>query len=267
MPFARGKETQEESFALFETPGAEALLETHKDLVLKLAKHHARCRGMSVEDLAFEGKLGLLKAAQKFNPSRGVKFSTYAAFWVRQAMLRALDNKSRTVRLPWQSSAKLKRLREAKAAFLREHGREGADSEIAQASGLSLRMMRGLQGSCLETFSIDAPTASGQSGKERSLMDSIPDNGKGPYETLAEKDSQELFRKALSTLDSREAKIIKLRFGLERGRGEAETCESVGAKTGLSREGVRKIQERSISKLRAILLPELMAARQDAIAV
>lgn len=259
-------ERESRDLELFEMPDAGRLIEEHKALVLKLARRHARF-GLGAEDLVSEGELGLLRAAKKFNPKLGVKFSTYAIYWVRQAMLRALDNKSRTVRLPWQSKAKLRRLKEAKSAFLREHGHEASEAEMAKVSGLSLRTLRTLRNSCSEGVSLDATNDAGGHGQKHSLLDAIPDPSASPYEALAGKDSRELFLRALSTLDRREAKIIKLRFGLCRSEGVAETCESIGSRIGISREGVRKIQERSILKLRAMLLTEFQGAGQDAIAV
>ena len=245
----------------------ESLLSSHKELVLKLARRHARNHGLSSDDLISEGNMGLLKAAQKFNPSRGVKFSTYATYWVRQAMLRAMDNKSRTVRLPWQTVAKLKKIEAAKAALIKELGREPVEQELAKAANLSIRTLRSMTCSCRAGVSIDAEMENAKAGKPLSLLDSIPDPSSGPDRILAEKDSHELFLHALSLLDKREAKVISLRFGLGSTASKPESCECVGAQIGISREGVRKIQERSLSKLRSILVPEFIGELNDAIAV
>ncbi len=232
---------------------------------MKVASRH-RHSGIPFEDLVSEGNIGLLKAAERFDTSKGVKFSTYATYWIRQSILRALDSKSRTVRLPWQSQAKLRRIESARNSLRESFGREPDDTELSASSGVSLKTLKTLSLSChCSTLSLDAKTPDDSEGRQTALSCSIPEPGCGPDSLLARKDSAEFFKKALLSLDSREAAIIRLRFGID-GVKKPSSCESIGLRLGLSREGVRKIQEKSLLKLRRMLLPEFDPA-SDEIAV
>ncbi len=240
----------------------ERLMSQHQGLVRKIASGYARC-SMPVEDLVSEGNIGLLEALRRFNPGKGAKLSTYATYWIRQAILRALDTKSRTVRLPWQSAAKLKRIETARLELSQERGAEPSDREISERTQIPEKSIKELKASCVSSVSIDAGALSHDS-EGATLGERLPDPSCGPDSLLAQKDSRELFRTAIAALDGREAQIIRLRFGL--GRHLPESCERVGERMGLSRERVRQIQEQSLLKLKLILAPEFDPAR-DAIAV
>ncbi len=245
------------SAALMDDAFCERLLAEHRELVRKLARLHLRSApGMGVDELISEGELGLLRAARKFDPAKGVKFATYASYWIKQGILKAIGKRARTVRLPWQSVSKLRRLSKARSSFETRVGRQPDEAELAEEAGLSRRSVRNLNGACLSCVSLEEETRrGGESGGVLRLLDCVPDPGASPFEELERKDSLAFFARALSTLDAREAEVLRGRFGLE-GELGSETCESLGARIGLSREGVRKVQERSLEKLRGMLSRE-----------
>jgi len=262
MPKRQAKHMRRPAQAIGEAQ-VEKLLGQHQGLVRKIAADHAK-GFLPLEDLVSEGNIGLMTALRRYNPDKGAKLSTYATYWIRQAILRALDNKSRTVRLPWQTLSKLRKIARAREELLQASGSEPSDKEIASKAEIPERTVRELKASCIASVPFDAPLLPGDEGGA-SFAERLPDSSSGPDSLLAQKESRELFKSAIAALDGREAEIIRLRFGLG-GRAQPESFERVGEKMGLSRERVRQIQEQSLLKLKVILAPDFDPS-VDALAV
>ena len=217
-------------------------------LVVKIA-HDYRGRGLPLEDLVAEGNTGLVKAAERFDPAKGAKFSTYASWWIRQAMSRAIANQSRTIRIPIHTSTKIRALRVADDALLRELGREPTSSELADCTGLSSRTVVALRRAYVSTVSLDDPLGSSD---DRRLADVVPDvYSASPGQELGEREDLARLGGFLATLPNREQRILTLRFGL--GKQKRHTLEEVSRAIGLTRERIRQIQNEAIATLQALM--------------
>ena len=226
----------------------QALLLSNLRLVVKIA-HDFRGLGLPLLDLISEGNLGLAHAVERFDPKLGAKFSSYAAWWVKQAMRRALSNQSGTIRIPVQSLSKIGKIKYAALELKERLGRNPTDEEIAQELGLTEQSVMALRLSDVKTISINSPIKDGEDG---SLGDLISDsNAQRPDEIVSEQETYERLFSLVKQLDERERTIIVERFGLDGKR--PRTLDEVSSKVGRTRERVRQIQNQALDRLKAML--------------
>ena len=218
-------------------------------LVAKIASDYYGY-GLPLPDLIAEGNTGLMKAVERFDPSFGAKFSTYAAWWIKQAIRRALSNQTRTVRLPVHVVEKLRKLRAAEAKIEERTGRSPTSYELAEATGFNASQLRLLRDSRQAATSLDAENLDGDTGLP--MHDRLKDESTGdPFETLSQQNLLGELRGLLGILDDRQRDIIEARFGLD---GEApETLEQVGDRHGVTRERIRQLQNQALEKMRRAL--------------
>jgi RNA polymerase primary sigma factor len=215
-------------------------------LVVKIAMDY-KDFGLPLLDLISEGNIGLVKAVERFDPRKGGKLSTYAAWWIKQSIKRALANQSKTIRLPVHLVDKISKMRKTAMALTEELGREPSDEEIAIELQVPTSRVAHLKSVSVRPASLDAPI--GDDGDSGTFGEIVGDeNASSPFETLREKTRNSDLHAMISTLEPREAEIIKYRFGLD-GRDEL-TLEEVGAKFRVTRERVRQLQNIALSKMR-----------------
>ena len=231
-----------------DTEARRRMIEANLRLVVNIAKHYLN-RGLSFPDLIEEGNIGLIKSVERFKPSRGCKFSTYATYWIRQTIDRAIANQANTVRLPIHISTDLANLSRAARELNSTLEREPSVAELSERSGLSGRYVKKLTGINRKSYSLD--TAVSEDG-EQTLLDRLEDeNAVSPTEVVDETFRTVLVNEWIDRLDENERKIIKLRFGLD--GEEPLTLEGVGKAFGITRERVRQIEAKALNKLRKMV--------------
>lgn len=229
----------------------QKLIKANLRLVVKIA-HDFKGFGLPLLDLISEGNIGLMRAAEKFDPAKGAKFSSYSAWWIKQSMRRALSQKSRTIRVPVASAGKINKIRTAKIQLTEKLGRAPTDTEIAEHLDFTKRTVQGLKLADLKTFSLHDPI---QKGEEGSFEDIIPDSSAcTPDEIIEDSESIQRLRGLIHNLDEREKTILVMRYGLDGSR--PKTLEEVSRIIGRTRERVRQIQMQSLKKLRAMIEDE-----------
>ena len=239
----------EDEFAYDEA--RSTLIQANLRLVVKIA-HDFKGLGLPLLDLISEGNIGLMRAVEKFDPAKGAKFSSYAAWWIKQSMRRALANQSRTIRIPVQSAGKINKIKSVRLKLNEKLGREPTDAEIAEHLDFSERTVAGLRLADLRTFSLHDPIQQGEDGE---FQDIIPDNrAMTPDRILGDIESIDRLVHLLEDLDDREKLILKMRFGL--GGERAKTLEEVSQEIGRTRERVRQIQNQALNKLKIMLADE-----------
>jgi RNA polymerase primary sigma factor len=217
-------------------------------LVVKIARDYSNF-GLPLLDLISEGNIGLMKAVERFDPKKGGKLSTYAAWWIKQSIKRALANQSKTIRLPVHLVDKIAKLRRVSNQMTEELGREPTDEELAEEVGMATAKVAALKSAAIRPTSLDQPLNDEDS---TALGDIIGDEeAQDPYEMLRDKDMRDEVGDLLSVLDDRERKIINSRFGLDGQK--TKTLEEVGVKFGVTRERIRQLQNIAIRKLRRAL--------------
>jgi RNA polymerase primary sigma factor len=223
----------------------QELVKRNLRFVISVAKKYQN-RGLPLSDLIGEGNLGLLTAARKFDPDQGVKFISYAVWWIRQAILAALARHGRTVRVPLNRTADLSRITRMAETLRQDLRREPTAEEIAEQIGLSVDVVRSLAALNTSDVRLDAPL---DPEGERSLIDRFIAEEQGDPENQAmERFLAEQVDAALRTLAPRDAKVLRLYFGLDGGR--EHTLEEIGGMLGVTRERVRQLRDRALKRLR-----------------
>jgi RNA polymerase primary sigma factor len=226
----------------------EEMIRSNLRLVVKISREYVNL-GLPLMDLISEGNIGLMKAVERFDPSKGGKLSTYGAWWIKQSIKRALANQGKTIRLPVHLVDKIAKIRRVGISLSDELGREASDEEIAEEIGMNASKVSRLKQAAIRPASLDAPVGDEDSTEFGELVGD--EAAVDPFRNLSEKNMQMELGDLLGELDEREKRIINARFGLD--GSEPVTLEEVGDKFGVTRERIRQLQNLALGKMRKAL--------------
>ena len=233
----------------------DQMIRSNLRLVVTIAQDYLNF-GLPLSDLISEGTIGLTKAVERFDPSRGAKLSTYAAWWIKQSVKLALSNQVKTIRLPVHLLEKISKVRRVAVTMAYDLGREPTDSELAEAIGMQLERVSELRNGSVRPMSLDAVVTEEDTVEFGEMI--ADEEAQTSYEWLRDQDLQVQLKTALLILDNREKKIVLERFGLN--GGQPKTLEQVGQTIGVTRERIRQLQARALSKLRRALTKDSSSA-------
>jgi RNA polymerase primary sigma factor len=223
----------------------EQMITANLRLVVKIARDYEGL-GLPLLDLINEGNIGLMKGVERFNPRKGAKLSTYASWWIKQCIMRALANQSKTIRLPVHVVDKVAHIRKAEVKLREAFDREPTDREVAEHLGLDPRRIQQYRDASRAPVSLDAPIGADEPQR---ISEVVADaNAAAPFDRLIRENDTEMVQEVLATLTSRESTILAMRFGLDDGR--PKTLEEIGDRLGVTRERIRQIQEEALHKMR-----------------
>ncbi|MEN8694772.1 MAG: RNA polymerase sigma factor RpoD/SigA [Akkermansiaceae bacterium] len=226
----------------------EQMIKANLRLVVKIAQDYSKY-GLPLQDLISEGNIGLMKAVERFDPKKGGKLSTYAAWWIKQGIKRALANQSKTIRLPVHMVDKISKLRRITDVLSEAYGREPTDEELCEETGIPMKKISLLKRAAMRPTSLDAPVGDDDRSNYAEIIGD--EHAVDPFEALSEKNMHRQLDDLMEVLDERESKIIDARYGIS-GKTPM-TLEEVGREFGITRERIRQLQNIALDKMRKSL--------------